>query len=280
MAVAPLVPVEFRPESPKPARPPSRPPADFRFHNLVLSEPEPIWRGRSATLAASLLLHGALLAAVVIVPLYFYDVLPAPDEAVRAFFVAPPQVAPPPPPPPPPPPAGARALARAPLAPRPAEPTAFVAPIEVPELLPPEETQLSLGVEGGVAGGVEGGVPGGVVGGIVGGLPAEAPPPPPNVVRVGGNIIAPKLVHRVDPEYPEVARNARLQAVIILEAWVGTDGRVKSVKILRGSPIFDEAAVTAVRQWRYRPLLLNGQPTEFILTATVLFHLINTTNVP
>lgn len=130
-------------------------------------------------------------------------------------------------------------------------------------------------MEGGVPGGVEGGVPGGVLGGVVGGLPLEPLPkaPPPRVVRVGGKMVAPELVRRVSPAYPELARLARVDGVVILEAQVDIRGRVKTVKVLRGQPLLDEAAIEAVKRWRYRPLLLNGVPTEFILTVTLMFNL-------
>jgi protein TonB len=94
------------------------------------------------------------------------------------------------------------------------------------------------------------------------------------VVRVGGGIVAPRLVQRVDPEYPALAMRARLKAVVILEAQVDTRGQVKSVRVLRGAPFFDEPALAAVQAWRYQPLLLNGVPTEFILTVTVAFNLV------
>jgi TonB family protein len=93
------------------------------------------------------------------------------------------------------------------------------------------------------------------------------------VVRVGGHLNPPKLVKRVDPEYPALAQAAGLRAIIILEARVDTSGRVVSVTVLRGQALFDEAAIAAVKQWRYMPLLLNGEPTEFILTVTVNFNL-------
>ena len=160
-----------------------------------------------------------------------------------------------------------------------------MAPIETPTKLEPRKASLGVGgepdegpgvegglpggVEGGVPGGVEGGVPGGVVGGIVGGLPAE-PPPPPKVVRVG-SLNAPKLVRKVNPEYPELARETRLSAFIILEVTVDTSGRVRDVTVLRGQPIFDDAAVAAVRQWIYQPLLQNGVPTEFVVSVTLSF---------
>jgi protein TonB len=161
-------------------------------------------------------------------------------------------------------------------APPPVDTTKLVAPLKIPDVLPVPEASLDIGsgAEGGGPGGVEGGVPGGVVGGIVGGLPlGPPPPPPPKVVRVGGNLSAPALLRRVDPVYPELARDARVQGVVILEARVDTRGRVASVKVLRGQPLLDDPAVAAVRQWRYRPLLLNGEPTEFILTVTVNFRL-------
>jgi protein TonB len=219
-----------------------------------------------------MLLHGLIIAALVIVPLFIEDVLPAPGDTLRAFFVTPVDVAPPPPPPPPPP-AGARAAARAPAVPPQAQEGKFTAPVDIPQEIVPESS-FDLGIEGGVPGGVEGGVPGGVLGGVVGGLPqAVEAPPPPKVVRVGGSITAPKLVKRVQPEYPPLAAQARLTGLVIIEAQVDTRGAVKSVKVLRGAPLFDEPALAAVRQWRYQPLLLNGQPTEFIVVVTVVFNL-------
>jgi protein TonB len=264
-------------------REPLPPPAprkepEFPFHSLVVTE-QPRSAGRkSATLGISVAVHALLAAAVIVVPLFFYDGLPAVgDHALRAFFVAPPDVAPPPPPPPPPPAAALRRPVVAPEPIKPIEPAAFTAPIDVPDRIVEEPSGIDLGVEGGVPGGVEGGVPGGVVGGIVGGLPQEAPPPPPRTVRIGGQITAPKLVHTVQPDYPEIARAARVSAVLILEALVGFDGRVKTVKVLRGHPLLDQSATDAVQQWRYKPLLLNGEPTQFILTVTVMFSIQNAT---
>jgi protein TonB len=242
------------------------------FASVVGEGLSPTGTGRSVTLVTSIVIHTILIAAFLIVPLFTEDVLPVPGDAIRAFFVSPAQLAAPPPPPPPPAPSAASALRRTPaVAVTPPPTSSFVAPVEVPEL-PPEEDQLSLsGVEGGVPGGVEGGVPGGVVGGIVGGLPAE-PPPPPRVVRIGGNITAPKLEHIVRPEYPMLAQQARLKGTVMLEAHVGADGPVKSVRALSGPVLLQDAAIEAVKQWRYRPLLLNGQPVEFIVIVTVSFN--------
>ena len=94
-------------------------------------------------------------------------------------------------------------------------------------------------------------------------------------VRVGGMIRTPQLVKRITPTYPELGIASRASAIVILEATVGTDGRVQDVKVLRGHPLFDAAAIEAVRQWRYQPLLLNGVPVPFIATVTVQFNLLD-----
>jgi periplasmic protein TonB len=265
--VPPLAPPahQMRPETPEPQ------PA-VRFESLVLTRPQSLAKGRSATLVVSIVTHLALVTAIVILPLLAEQTLPAPDEAIRAFFVMPVAAAAPPPPPPPPA-AGVRAPTRAAVAPRPVEEPQFVAPIEVPTEVQPEQT-LDLGVEGGVPGGVEGGVPGGVVGGIVGGLAAAETAPPVKAVRVGGQLKAPKLLHRVAPPYPLLAETARISMMLILEAEVGTDGRVQRVTVLRGHPLFDETGMAAVKQWRYQPLLLNGVPTPFILSVTLNFSMV------
>jgi protein TonB len=252
-------------------------PAAFRFEltSLVLSGPHVRRRARVfAPGFLSAVAHVIAVAAIIVLPLLLSeDVPPAPSDAVRAFFVPPAEVALPPPPPPPPP-AGARVSKPAPAAPRPVEDAKFVAPIDVPDTVQPEEG-IDLGVEGGMEGGVEGGVPGGVVGGVVGGLPSVvAPPPPAAPVRVGGMVRAPKLINRVTPKYPELALASRTRATLILEATVGVDGRVQEVRVLRGQPLFDPSAIEAVRQWRYQPLLLNGIPVPFIVSITLSFNVV------
>jgi protein TonB len=92
-------------------------------------------------------------------------------------------------------------------------------------------------------------------------------------VRVGGAITAPALLSRVAPEYPPIAVSAKVEGVVILEAIVDREGRVEKVKVLRSIVLLDEAAKAAVRQWRYSPLLLNGEPERFVVTVTVSFSL-------
>jgi protein TonB len=219
---------------------------------------------------ASTVGHLALIAAVIAVPLLMDGPLPEPAGGVQAFFASPMELAPPPPPPPPPSPA-ARPAAKT-QAPPVERTDGFVAPIEAPaEILP--EAGIDFGVEGGVAGGVEGGVPGGVVGGVVGGLPEAPPAPPLQPVRVGGRIQEPRKLKAVPPVYPDAAVASRIEGVVILECLISPQGRVTEVKVLRGVPLLEEAAVDAVRQWVYTPTLMDGVPVPVLMTVTVRFDL-------
>jgi protein TonB len=92
-------------------------------------------------------------------------------------------------------------------------------------------------------------------------------------MRVGGDIQPPTLVYRVEPDYPSVAVAGKVTGIVILEATVNEAGAVTDVKLLRSIPLLDKSAMKAVKQWRYQPLVLNGQPVPFILTLTVTFSL-------
>jgi protein TonB len=223
--------------------------------------------------AASVLAHTALAAGVIAVPLLRDAPLPEPaGGSVQAFFATPLELAPPPPPPPPPSPAARPAVEpRAPLVER---TDGLVAPIEIPvEIVP--EAGIDFGVEGGVAGGVEGGVPGGVVGGVIGGLPEAPPAPPLQPVRVGGRVQEPRKLKAVPPIYPDAAVASRIEGVVVLECLISPQGRVAEVKVLRGVPLLEEAAVDAVRQWVYTPTLMDGVPVPVLMTVTVRFDLTN-----
>ena len=147
------------------------------------------------------------------------------------------------------------------------------APVEAPKEIVPEPP--SVPSTAGVPGGVEGGIPGGTVGGVVGGLPEAPPPPPPPAapVRVGGNIKTPTKTKDVRPVYPPIAQSARVSGVVIIEATIGADGKVKDAKVLRSIPLLDQAALDAVKQWQFTPTLLNGVPVPVIMTVTVNFTL-------
>jgi protein TonB len=155
------------------------------------------------------------------------------------------------------------------------------------------------GTVGGEIGGVKGGVIGGVVGGKVGGTgtgtegegtggkeapvvaappppppPAPEPEPPSGPMRVGGDVKAPTVSSRVNPEYTEVARRARVTGVVIVEATIDKNGNVDRVRVVRDLPMgLGEAAVRAVKQWKFKPGVYNGQPVDVIFNLTVNFTL-------
>ena len=91
--------------------------------------------------------------------------------------------------------------------------------------------------------------------------------------RVGGIIVPPTKLQHVPPAYPALALAARVQGVVILDAVIAENGTVRELRILRSIPLLDQAALDAVRQWRFTPTLLNGQPTPVIMTVTVAFNL-------
>ncbi len=108
------------------------------------------------------------------------------------------------------------------------------------------------------------------------GQPMPAPPAalaPHKPIAVGGTVMEALLVRRVDPGYPTIARVARISGPVVLSAIIATDGTVQSVTVVSGNPVLVPAAVTAVREWRYKPTLLNGQAVEVETLITVNFVL-------
>jgi periplasmic protein TonB len=92
-------------------------------------------------------------------------------------------------------------------------------------------------------------------------------------VPVGGLLRPPQKVQHVDPVYPPLAVVARVQGPVQIECVISTGGDVSELKVLRGHPLLDDAAVAAVSQWRYRPTMLNGVYVSVVLTVTVDFRL-------
>jgi protein TonB len=243
------------------------------FEDVLIESGKQKGKGRKAlSLPVSLALHVLVIGIVVGASIWFVEDVPEPPIPVT-FYAA----APPPPPPPPaaaPKPAAAKPEAQKPVPVKPSEMTApTVIPEKIPEPLaaPEPEAPTTEGVEGGVEGGVPGGVMGGVLGGVVGGTgPGTGDEP----LRVGGDVKAPQLINRVEPSYPEAARKARMEGVVILEAIITANGNVEEVKVLKSvNPLLDAAATRAVQQWKYRPATLNGRAVRVYLTVTVTFNL-------
>ncbi len=225
---------------------------------------------RGVPFAVSMTFHSLLALAVVLVPLLVRGALPSisSDTAFAAPIVEIRTL--------PPPPAAQGSpthTARPHPAPTPTT-NGLVTPGDVPTALPPPDDLL------GDAEGDPDGVVGGVFdlrrdsrqAGMVHIAPEPAPTPPPRVVRIS-QVAAPLPLVRVAPVYPKLASQIGLAGVVMIEAEVDTTGHVSAARVVSGNPLLQEAALEAVRQWRYRPLLLNGEPTGFILSVTVEFQL-------
>jgi periplasmic protein TonB len=204
--------------------------------------------------------HTLVIGAVIVAPLLATGALPMPNSGPMVIHIEPPPI--------PQPPAVRRATPPPAVA-RDAAPV--VAPSAItpePVLLEPFETSRDdVGIVGGVP--IEGDVvieppP----------LPREVVREPTNPVRPGGVIRAPERVTYVAPEYPTLARMVRAEGLVIVEATIDTEGRVQAARILRSdSPLLNDAALAAVRQWVYTPTLLNGIAVSVIMTVTVHFQL-------
>jgi protein TonB len=169
-------------------------------------------------------------------------------------------------------PAPRRVSSRSPSAGGPSNP----APVIEPSTIPTDSGVAPTRIGGpiGAGPGDPGGLPEIESIGVPGGRP-PAPPPPAakEPVHLHSGIVAPQKVTDVAPVYPSMARIARAQGVVILEAIIDARGNVVSVQVLRSNPLLDQAAIDAVHQWRYTPALLNGQPVPVIVTITVRFQL-------
>ena len=222
---------------------------------------------KALTLPVSIAIHALVIGIALGASLWFVEDVPEPPIPVTFYAAAPP-------PPPPPPPAAPKAAPKAPEAPKPVpvRPTEMVAPTVIPEKIPQAPAAPEPEAPAGVEGGVEGGVPGGVLGGVPGGTGPSTGAGEP--LRVGGEVKAPVLQSRSEPTYPEAARKARMEGVVILEAIITASGSVEDVKVLKSvNPLLDASAVRAVQQWRYKPATLNGRAVRVYLTVTVTFNL-------
>ena len=108
--------------------------------------------------------------------------------------------------------------------------------------------------------------------------PLPLPPAPPQVkppqrVRVGGSVQRAKLIRQVRPRYPVLAVQARIQGTVVLEATISELGSVEDLRVIEGHPLLIERALEAVRQWRYKPTVLNGMPVRVVTRITVRFNL-------
>jgi protein TonB len=228
---------------------------------------------RGATTLFSFFLQCLLIGLLILIPLLYTEALP--KQQLMTFLVAPP-----PPPPPPPPPAAAPVQVVKRIQ------TDIVngqlrTPTKIPEkvqMIKEDEAPPPMASMGGVVGGVPGGVPGGQMGGVIGGIISSTPVAVPKVatpqrVRVSQGVTQGLLVRRVQPNYPPLARQARIQGQVVLQAEISKDGSIENLRLISGHPMLAPSAIEAVKQWKYRPYFLNGEPVEVETQITVNFSL-------
>jgi protein TonB len=254
------------------------------FRDLPATFPEKD-KYKEPSILGSLVVHGLLIGFLLILPFFFTEKIEQ-YELITTLVspLGPPPAAPPPPVPVP--------LAATPQPVKPAVVPPANDALIMPAVVPKEVARLvdePIAPASGVIGGVPGGVPGGIAGGVLGGVLAKntrqedfipLPPPPPEPpraiaatpIRVGGNIREPQIVKLVPPEYPPLASKARVGGLVLLEATLTAEGTVDAIRVISGHPLLIAAAIDCVKQWRYEPTYLNGQPVPVILTAKVRFY--------
>ena len=234
------------------------------FDDLLESTNQKKKTNKGWSVILSGLVQTLILGILVLIPLIYTEALP---KAMLSTLL----IAPPPPPPPPPPPQVVKTVIK-PVA-RLIQSGKLMQPRAIPkEVAVFKEAELPPDVisNTGTAGGVFGGIPGQ---GIIGG--AALPPPPkaaaPSRIKQGGNVTAASILTQTKPVYPALARQARIQGSVVLHAIIDKDGKVAQLEVVSGHPLLVQAALDAVKQWRYKPTLLNGDPVEVDTTITVTF---------
>ena len=215
----------------------------------------------------SVTLLSLLLLALVVIPLFDTDTLPK-REALTMLYV--------------PPAAAASSVTSLPVPTFTSRntPTNIRIPraVHTMQEAPPPPLDTAGGLVGGVPGGVVGGIPGGGLSEVLrstGSAPvlAKTPAPTPKRIRVPARIAEANLVYDVAPKYPPEAGRAQIEGTVVLLAVIAKDGTVEDVRVKSGLSVLAQAAIEAVKQWRYRPYLLNGEPVEVDSQITINFTL-------
>jgi periplasmic protein TonB len=270
---------EIRPAVPQSARQPKYKAAGELFQSSMIENNHIKSSSKTVDFLIALTVNAAILAGPILAGLIYTDTLNL-KQFENTFLIAPP-------PPPPPPPAPAVVQVKVAPVHRVFENAGkLIAPTRVPKNiadikeapLPPDFE--GGGTVGGVPGGVAGGSMSGVIGGVIGGVHTTIAAPlapkssgPKAPVRVGGRVREPKLIMRVDPIYPALARQVHVQGVVIIDAILDEQGSVVEAKIVSGPPLLIQSALDAVKKWKYQPTYLNDQPVPVQLNVTVTFRL-------
>jgi periplasmic protein TonB len=249
----------------------------FKFSQAVLLEENHFKTGsRTLKVLISVLTHVAVITVPILLGLYYTDTINIRQYA-SMMLVAPP-------PPPPPPPVAAGVVRVAPVRRTFMNAGKLIAPTVIPRQVAdikeaPLEPDSFVGA-GGVPGGVPGGQMGGVIGGVIGGVlnTAAKPVAPPagkssGPLRIGGRVRPPKAILQARPEYPLIAKQAHIQGQVQIDAVLDEQGNVMEMKIVSGPPLLYQAALDALKKWKYEPTYLNDQPIAVQMIVTMTFVL-------
>ena len=241
------------------------------FEDSLIESGNKLKTKRGVTTVFSFLIQVFLFGKLILIPLIYTDALP--KQQLMTFLVAPP---PPPPPPPPPSPAVVKVV-------RQIQSELINGQLRTPTKIPQkiqmfkEEDAPPPMMGSGVVGGVPGGVPGGSMGGVIGGIVNAAGAIPkqviPQRVRVSQGVSTGLLIKKITPTYPPLARQARIQGQVVLQAEISKEGTIQNLQLISGHPMLAPAAIEAVKQWRYKPYLLNGEPVAVETQVVVNFSL-------
>jgi periplasmic protein TonB len=250
----------------------------FEFSKAVLLEQNPMRSGSKALdVFVAVVLHVLVIGTPILLGLFYTDTINIKQYA-SMLLVAPA-------PPPPPPPAASVVIKAAPIRRTFMSSGKLVAPTVIPrQIAEIKEAPLEPDSLGGVSGGVPGGVPGGQIGGVLGGViggilnTTGKPIAPPTgksgvPLRVGGRIRPPKAILQVHPDYPPLAKQARVQGQVQIDAILDEQGNVVDMKVVSGPPLLYQAALEALKKWKYEPTYLNDRPIAIELIVTITFQL-------
>jgi protein TonB len=154
----------------------------------------------------------------------------------------------------------------------------LTAPTKIPKeikMVKEEAAPSTAGVAGmeGMAGGSGGGVLGGVLGGVGNGPAPVVKAAAPKKIAVSSGVMQGNLLVKTMPQYPAIAKAARIQGTVVLQATISKTGTIENLHVVSGPPMLQQAAMDAVRSWRYKPYLLNGDPVEVETQVNVVFNL-------
>jgi len=243
------------------------------FSDSLLESAAPEQRRRSLATTFSFAFQCVVIGILLLLPLMFTEALPT-QQLLTMLVTAPP-------PPPPPPPAVAQVVKIV------QTDVLNTGQLRTPTRIPHkvemirEEESPPPAMSGGVVGGIPGGIPGGQLGGVIGGIISSSgnstafipKVEPVKRIRISQGVTQGMVISKIEPTYPKIALSARVTGVVLVKAVISREGTITELQVIKGHPILVPAAIEAVKQWLYRPYLLNGAPVEVETYISVTFQI-------